>query len=222
MNRDKQGRFAKATSSIIKWIAWYVFFGAVINWFVDKVGQYGLKHKVGVVKTGFFLSAIAGGLSFQAYIQANAYFTAPELTYQAPMQRIVEIAHADVTPQEDKIEKAKNKVVQEVADCETGTVPASKREQFIKNDPGRKTNDENHQSYGWLQFKIGTVKAYVKKFEGRDITNLEAMGIAMNYQKSSDLAKRIMFEEKGGSSNWFHCSAKLGTEAQVKLIQSVE
>ena len=77
-------------------------------------------------------------------------------------------------------------------------------------------------SVGPLQFQLKTVQHYVKLFEGRDITKKEAILIATDWEQSSQLAERIIFEETGGIFNWKNCENKLGLAPEIEIIRKLE
>ena len=113
-----------------------------------------------------------------------------------------------------KIEKLKDGVVDDLAaKCETRG--AKEPDAVIIFD------SNNEASIGHLQFQIKTVQAYVKKFEQRDITRLEAIQTATDHQKIHDLAKKIIFEEAGGLDNWLNCSRKLDLYSRVAAIKAL-
>ena len=114
-----------------------------------------------------------------------------------------------------RIEHAKDRIVDQLQNCETGTMKNS--DDYIKYDPhaSKRLADKDLTSYGALQFKISTVQVY-----SQGISNLEAIEIAMDHEKAHALAKKILFE-KQGASNWYTCDQKIGLSAQVKIINSL-
>jgi hypothetical protein len=115
-----------------------------------------------------------------------------------------------VTPQ--KIEALKNGVIDRLSRCETNgrTEPDS----VIVIDKNRDA------SIGALQFQTKTVAHYTKLIEGRSIDTREAFEIALDRERASSLAKKIIFE-KDGISNWRICSQKLRLHPEVKTIQKI-
>ena len=108
------------------------------------------------------------------------------------------------------IERLKDSVVNRLASCETKGRPDA--------DSVIVVDTNNEASIGRLQFQPNTVVNYTKLFEGRSIDRREAIQIASNGQRASELAKRIIFE-KDGVGNWHVCSKKLGLVPEIKVIQ---
>lgn len=75
-------------------------------------------------------------------------------------------------------------------------------------------------SIGRFQFQVKTIKFYIKKFEGRDITGREAIEIAVDPVKAKALAERIIFGE-GKTSDWANCSAKFNLQTTVNIINKL-
>jgi hypothetical protein len=78
----------------------------------------------------------------------------------------------------------------------------------------------NEASIGALQFQLKTVVHYAKLIEGRSIDTKEALEIALDRERASRLAKKIIFE-RDGISNWHICSQKLELPPEVKAIQKM-
>lgn len=78
-------------------------------------------------------------------------------------------------------------------------------------------------SWGEWQFKIKTVMHYTKELDGKDITQVEALVIALDKNQADKLAERIIFEVKGGVWNW---SVTKGHEAyyneKISLVRELE
>lgn len=82
--------------------------------------------------------------------------------------------------------------------------------------------DSNSEaSIGRFQFQIKTVQHYVKVFESRDITRHEAIQIAIDKSRATELARQILFKEKDGVRNWINCGNKLGLRERIKIINSL-
>jgi hypothetical protein len=116
----------------------------------------------------------------------------------------------DITPQ--KIEALKNGVIVRLSRCETNGRPEPDSVIIIDRN--------NEASNGALQFQTKTVVHYTKLVEGRSIDTKEALEIALDKERASSLAKKIIFE-RDGISNWHVCSQKLGLRPEVKAIQKM-
>lgn len=108
------------------------------------------------------------------------------------------------------VETLKEDVVTRLADCETGG--KANRDALIVTDAN------GQASLGRLQFQTRTVIAYTREIEDRRIDAGEARRIALDANRSSALAKKIIFE-RDGAAHWHHCARKLGLYQEVKAIQ---
>jgi hypothetical protein len=116
-------------------------------------------------------------------------------------------------PIADKITELQKKVVSDVTDCESkGT-----------DEPdGTIILDTNHEmSIGRAQWQIKSVQHYVKQFEGRDISKVEAIKIAIDGNAATELARKVMFSEKDGIHNWSICGKKVNAGARIDAINSL-
>lgn len=57
-------------------------------------------------------------------------------------------------------------------------------------------------SWGVMQFKIKTVQYYSTKLRSEDLSEVEALILAVDENRAKDLAKEIIFNEVGGVWNW--------------------
>lgn len=95
--------------------------------------------------------------------------------------------------------------------------------------PGYKPGDDaiiwdtnNRASVGPLKFQIDTVQSYYKIFYGSVLNDVEAVTLAMDYDRAAELGEKIAFEDQGkGINNWYNCNRKLGLEAEVNLIKKL-
>ena len=131
------------------------------------------------------------------------------------------VAHADgptasTTP--DKTEELKMSVVNQIKDCERSGY--EEKDAIVTFDPDRSGKKVNDASFGVLQFKISTVIAYYAKFYNKKITPKDAVLIALDEQKASDLALDVLFID-GQWQNWKTCSLKYDVPAQIKVIQKL-
>jgi hypothetical protein len=83
-------------------------------------------------------------------------------------------------------------------------------------------DSNNEASVGRFQFQRATVKYYVKMFDGRDISNSEAIAIAIDKVKATELAEKILFLDGGKSEkNWYTCDRKMNIGARVQLLKNL-
>ncbi len=111
------------------------------------------------------------------------------------------------------IEALKDEVVETIRSCESGGY--SEEDGIIIFD------SNNKASIGTLQFQKTTVQYYYKMFYGEEITSKQAVMIALDDKKASELAKRIIFEDSKGWKNWYNCGNKHNIDAEVKVIKKL-
>jgi hypothetical protein len=116
----------------------------------------------------------------------------------------------NITPQ--KIEALKDGLIVRLSRCETNGRP--------EPDSVIVIDKNNEASIGALQFQTKTVVHYTRLIQGRSIDTKEAFEIALDRERASSLAKKIIFE-RDGISNWHICSQKLGLRPEVKAIQKM-
>jgi len=122
-----------------------------------------------------------------------------------------------------KVENLKDDVITRLQACERGQYNES--DGLIKYDPlvsdPSKTSLKNVPSIGTLQFKQTTVQGYYKSLYGKDITLKEAAIIALDDAKAKELAKDIIFNTKGGWTNWRNCSNRLELVKDIEIIKKI-
>lgn len=148
---------------------------------------------------------------FHSYVvmpYLNKIVKPKELSYVAAP--IAEAAEVGVD-----LDAAKEKTIDILEKCESGGHKWD--EGFIRLD----TNDK--LSYGPLQWQKDTVKHYVKVRDGREISGLEAVNIALDRVQSRSLALFVIFEtEQGVDKDWVICSRNYQIQARVDLIKELE
>lgn len=77
-------------------------------------------------------------------------------------------------------------------------------------------------STGDFNFKVATVQHYYSKFYNETLNDKEAFMIAMDSELSRELAKKVIFEEKGGIYNWINSSKKINGVSRVTFIKNLE
>lgn len=170
--------------------------------------RYGNGRYAGKFKLGSLLIIFIGIIAW-SWIADEFWFKEPVINYTA------EIIEAVSQPDrlDIKIAELKEELLNELAKCETGG---------IKDPDGAIIFDSNNQpSIGHLMFQRETVKHYVKLFQDREISNAQAIALAINHDEIRGLAERIIFEDEKGWKNWFTCGKKLGLEARVNFIKDL-
>lgn len=118
-----------------------------------------------------------------------------------------------------KINELKGKLVSDLKQCESGGV--SEDTALITFDPHPTKKNVQIASLGNYQFKVSTIQFYYNKFYSQDLTNKEAVLIALDDEKAGKLASDIIFRD-GSLGNWYNCSKKMGLENQLKIIRELE
>jgi hypothetical protein len=118
----------------------------------------------------------------------------------------------DLTPA--KIQALKDDLVTRLEhECESkGTTSDETPNVFDVNGQG---------SYGLWRWQILSVVSYYKKLYGQDITNKQAILIALDDEKARALTTDVIFKA-AGIENWHNCNVKLGLRAQVDAIKFLE
>ena len=91
---------------------------------------------------------------------------------------------------------------------------------LITFDPSPTNKKVQVASLGVLQFKVSTVQFYYNKFYGKTITNKEAVLIALDDAKASELASEVVFRD-GALNNWFNCSKAHNLQSKLDIINSL-
>ena len=115
---------------------------------------------------------------------------------------------------EGKIEELKADVVERLKQCESTDA--------TEDDAVINPHDGGSPSFGLLQFKLDTVQRYVKKFDGKDLTRYEALLLAMDEERSRELAERVIFDEIGGVFNWENCARKENLAPRIEVIRELD
>lgn len=164
--------------------------------FKSKVKRAVKLGKIGVIGTVVVVSAFLMGK-----------YNGTEVTYA------VETAPKDTL--EAKVEEFKTDLLDTLQACESAG---------RKESDGLIVFDSNAKaSIGTFQFQIGTVKHYYKKFNAKDITNKEAILIALDDDKARELADQIIFENnEDGLRNWYNCTKKHNLQGKLDIINKLQ
>ncbi len=112
-----------------------------------------------------------------------------------------------------KIEELKSAIIDDIKKGETSNAPESAG--VIIFDTNKRA------SIGSYQFQIRTVQHYYKKFYSKDITQKEAILIALDDTQARLLARDIVFREKAGYENWYNTSKKYNIASRVALVNNL-
>lgn len=135
-------------------------------------------------------------------------------------QRIVIAQQTEESKIEQKLEEVKQSILNDLHTCETP--------EWVEDKDGAIIFDSNEEaSIGRFQFQRNTVKHYIKLRDGREITNSEAIAIAIDSEKATKLASWILFDREyegdaGFTSDWVNCSKWHDLERRVELVRELE
>jgi hypothetical protein len=117
-----------------------------------------------------------------------------------------------VEPQVDlrqkEIDDRKDETIRQLAHCETGGWGPSERPIY----GGRGAY------LGRLQFSVQTVISYQKRRDGTQLSRQEAVELAHDYDRASDLAKYMIFDLEE-PHHWPLCARKIGLRDQMASIK---
>lgn len=114
----------------------------------------------------------------------------------------------------ERIEVLENDVLAQLANCETGSVQ--------EQDAALILDTNGKMSIGRFQFQRKTVQFYYKELYDKDITRVEAIQIAIDQEKSTELTRDILFGVEEGWSNWLNCAKRNNLPSQINLIKKVK
>lgn len=113
----------------------------------------------------------------------------------------------------EKIEQLKEGVLNDLRACESGGA---------KESAGLITYDSNKvASIGSYQFQVKTVQHYYKSLYQSDITQKEAVLIALDDVKARELAGDIIFKADG-LKNWLNCANKNNLRSKLNTIDLLQ
>lgn len=118
-----------------------------------------------------------------------------------------------------KVNQLKGALIDDLKQCESQGF----NEDFgLITFDGHKTNKKVEiPSIGSYQFKKATVIYYYDLLYGKDITGKEAVLIALDDEKSAQLASDIIFKTDKGLTNWVNCSKKVNATSRLATINEL-
>jgi len=127
----------------------------------------------------------------------------PKVVYQPQVKEVV------LDNLTGKVNQLKGELVISLKQCESQGY--NEESGLVTFDPHPTNKKVQPASFGLYQFKVSTIQYYYKKFYNQEVSGKQAILIALDDQKSSELASDIIFRD-GALSNWYNCSKKLGLE----------
>lgn len=134
--------------------------------------------------------------------------------YQAPpMIEYVQAEIVEIDNLTPKIEELKDEVLDTLKKCESSE--ATEDDAIIIMDTNKKL------SYGLYQFQRTTVQHYSKTLMGQELTNKQAVEVALDGERSRELTSQILFRTDKGYRNWLNCSKRHGLKDKIALIKKL-
>ncbi|WP_457635811.1 hypothetical protein [Persephonella sp.] len=156
--------------------------------------------------------AITTILLISTGIVAGYVATATTMSYQQK-EVYIEVDNSQKVIDE-KIKKLQNEILDELSvGCETKGVK--------EPDATIILDTNNKMSIGRYQWQIASVQYYYKKIYGKDINRVEAIQIAIDKEKATELTRDVLFTEQEGYKNWWTCSQRLNLKDRINLINKL-
>ena len=170
------------------------------------------KWQVFKYRVGQFVRQVVKCIIVLLFILAGLFIGSQYMPREVYVSQTVDSSKEMFT---QKIEDLKNDVVLKLAACESAGY--TEDQAIIIMD----TN--NRLSFGQLQFQTRTIIHYYKVLYGKDITPKQAVLIALDTPKASELARDIIFKTKNKvTGDWYNCGKKHNLDAQVDIIKNLE
>ena len=144
-----------------------------------------------------------------------------EAPVEAPQQNIEQVVELRTKEAIGaKIERLEDELLTQLSvGCETRNVEDP--DGAIIYDTAAK-GDRRRMSIGRFMFQRRTIKHYIQMRDGKDITNAEAIAIAIDPVQSTELARYVIFDLGELKQNWFNCTNKHDLDTQVRLINKLK
>ena len=118
-----------------------------------------------------------------------------------------------------KVEELRWQVVSTIKDCER--IDHTKDDGLITYDPSKTNKKVEPPSIGLFQYKITTVQYYYKKIYGKVITRTEAVIIALDDEKSTQLTYDIIFKSGAGTKDWVTCGNRKAVQDTLLTLKKL-
>lgn len=173
----------------------------------DNRGRY--THK----KKSFAKKVLITVISIWAVLATYALITSESSETIVVNEPVVETVTKTINERPGTIQEMKDAVLDDLAYCESRT-----SNHINWDDYGE---GKNRASFGMYQFKVGTVQHYWKILEGEEITDADAVLLALDTERAREFAERIIFDIQGGIFNWENCSKQHNLVGKVELIKKL-
>lgn len=114
----------------------------------------------------------------------------------------------------EKVKGLQDEVLADLAHCESGGIEEPDAT-IILDVNGR-------MSIGRFQWQRESVMHYFKKLYDEEISRVEAIKIAIDQERATELTRTVLFTEEGGWTNWRNCGNKLGIASRIDLINRID
>ena len=81
------------------------------------------------------------------------------------------------------------------------------------------SNDKH--SIGRFQWQKASVIYYMDKFYGKDITHSEAIAIAIDEERVTELTRKVLFKQDVGWKNWYNCSKRHNLKEKISIVNEL-
>lgn len=190
------------------------YMGKVIR---DDKGRFARRKRMKrKIKNTFLMILIGAGLFAFGKFQAVS-----KIEYISPTVQAIEIEE----PVSVKIERMKDSIVNDLIMCESrvGSSEEMSVDNLINYDPDDRQKGKSVASVGVLKFKVLTFMSYWNMFYQEELTPKQAVMKILDDNTSKELAKKIIFEDKGkAGNNWFNCFNKQEYVKEFNLKTRVE
>jgi len=160
------------------------------------------------LKRLFFWAVVIGSI----FLAVRIFF--PKVEYSIVEKEIV------IDNLSEKINELKGELIDTLKKGES--LGSKECNALITFDPNPNNKKVEIPSLGCYQFKVSTVIYYYKKLYNKDITRTEAIAIAIDENKAGELARDIIFKEKGGLDNWHNTAKKNDLYSKLAIIKQLE
>lgn len=165
------------------------------------------------VKLAFWVTLLGGLVFVAGQPLFNNWYAGQEM-----------VAHADADPtalaQEmygKSIDSLKDEVINSLAAGENGDGQALPG--YVDDNKAGTLPRKDKVSYGCMAFKISTVQRFSKQLHGSELSNLDAVLVALDCVKAKQLAKEAIFGITGALWEWSAATPEMGV--RVSLIREM-
>lgn len=136
------------------------------------------------------------------------------ISYANPrIETVIETKTITIDNLQDKIIELQNEVVGTIMKCESKG--HNEEDGLIVFDSNKKA------SIGQFQFQVGTIQYYSKKLYNKELTQKEAILLALNTKEAEKLTFDIVFKGGNKADDWYNCSKKHNLDEKLQIINKL-